>query len=44
MAATKPRIKYDDFGDVIWKEPPKIRARKKKSFLEVFKLLGEAVM
>jgi len=43
MAATKTTIKYDDFGEVIWKEPPKIR-RKKKSFMDVFKQLGEALI
>lgn len=42
-AATKTMIKYDDFGEVIWKEPPKVR-RKKKSFIDIIKLLGEAVM
>ena len=35
--------KYDDFGELVWKEPKRKRIQK-LTFLEVFKLLGEATM
>lgn len=38
------KIKYDDFGQVIWQEPAKSKRKPKKiPFLEVFKLLGKAL-
>jgi hypothetical protein len=33
--------KYDDFGEIVWKQPAK---PKKFTFNEVFKLLGEALI
>lgn len=35
--------KYDDFGEVVWQEPKRKRI-KKLTFLDAFKLLGEAIM
>jgi hypothetical protein len=37
------KTKYDDFGQIVWQEPKRAR-RKKVTFNEVFKLLGEAIM
>lgn len=37
------KIKYDDFGAVVWQEPKRKRI-KKLTFLDAFKLLGEATM
>lgn len=37
--------KYDDFGELIWKEPkPKPRPSKKFNYKNAFKLLGEALI
>lgn len=37
--------KYDDFGELVWKEPAKIkRASKKFTYKNAFKLLGEALI
>jgi len=37
--------KYDDFGELVWKEPAKIkRATKKFTYANAFKLLGEALL
>ena len=37
--------KYDDFGALVWKQPPKPkRATKKFIYNTAFKLLGEALI
>jgi hypothetical protein len=37
--------KYDDFGELIWKQPPKPkRVKKTNTFSAAFKLLGEALI
>jgi len=37
--------KYDDFGELVWKEPPKPKRKPKKfTFSVVFKRLGEALI
>ena len=36
--------KYDDFGQLVWQEPAKLKRKPNKiPFLEVFKLLGKAL-
>jgi hypothetical protein len=37
------KIKYDDFGEVVWQEPKRKRV-KKFTMNELFKRLGEALM
>jgi hypothetical protein len=38
------KTKYDDFGQVVWQEPAKVKRKKNKSsFLEAYKLLGKAL-
>lgn len=37
------KIKYDDFGEVVWQEPKRKRT-KKFTFSEVFKQLGKALI
>ena len=35
--------KYDDFGELVWKEPKrKPKPSKKFTYIDAFKLLGEA--
>jgi hypothetical protein len=41
--SSNDKIKYDDFGEVIWREPKRKRI-KKFTFSEVFKRLGEALI
>jgi len=37
--------RYDDFGELLWKQPPKPKRKPKKfTFDTLFKQLGEAVM
>jgi len=37
--------KYDDFGELIWKQPPKPKKKPKKfNYQTMFKLLGEALI
>lgn len=36
------KIKYDDFGEVVWQEPKRRRIQK-LTFSEVFKQLGKAL-
>jgi hypothetical protein len=39
------KLKYDDFGELVWKEPTKIkRASKKFTYNSAFKLLGIALI
>ena len=38
------KIKYDDFGQVVWQEPAKIKPKQQKiQFMEAYKLLGKAL-
>ena len=38
------KIKYDDFGQVVWQEPTKVKRRPKIiQFMETYKLLGKAL-
>ena len=43
MSFDNNKIKYDDFGEVIWREPKRKR-RKKFTMNELFKRLGEALI
>lgn len=39
------KLKYDDFGELVWKQPPKPkRPSKKFNYNNAFKLLGEALI
>jgi hypothetical protein len=39
------KLKYDDFGELIWKEPkPRPRQSKKFNYDALFKLLGDALI
>ena len=36
--------KYDDFGELVWVQPPKPKRKSKKfNYSEAFKLLGKAL-
>jgi hypothetical protein len=38
------KTKYDDFGQVVWQEPDKVKRRPKKiKFMQAYKLLGKAL-
>jgi len=36
--------KYDDFGELVWKEPPRKPKTKNFNYKTAFKLLGVALM
>ncbi len=37
--------KYDDFGELVWKQPPKPKRKPKKfTYNNAFKLLGDALI
>jgi hypothetical protein len=39
------KLKYDDFGELVWKQPPKPkRVSKKFNYSVAFKQLGEALL
>ena len=39
------KLKYDDFGELVWKEPKrKPKPSKKFTYNNAFKLLGEALI
>ena len=45
MLSNSSQARYDDFGELIWKEPAKIkRPSKKFTYNAVFKQLGEALI
>jgi hypothetical protein len=38
------KTKYDDFGQVVWQEPAKVKRRRKIiQFMQAYKLLGKAL-
>jgi len=44
--SSNDKLKYDDFGELVWKQPqkPKRNLVKKFTFNDAFKLLGEALI
>ena len=45
MSSNSSQARYDDFGELLWKEPPRPkRASKKFTYSNAFKLLGEALI
>ena len=46
MSSNSSQARYDDFGELIWKQPqkPKRNLAKKCNFKDAFKLLGEALI
>jgi hypothetical protein len=42
---TSSKAKYDDFGELLWKEPPRPKRPTKKFNYEIaFKLLGDSTL